>query len=215
MSKISKIQLPSLKIDFTVSGGMDDKLYELVKGFCDSYDVCLLCKEGGDGETHPHAHAVIQTKKRSDNVKRTLKKMYCDNGYGWSRASVMIKVVVGIEGALSYVYKEKKVILCKGYILANIKEWSSIKKVVKIKRVTCYLTAGNAVDKIIDYAEEQGIKIDDYQTFNLVLKDMAVARYRLSMVLRNIRPIMIDVLAHFGDTVHLDAFLDLNCNMFA
>ncbi len=213
MSQIIKTQLASLKIDFTVSGGMDDKLYELVKGFCDSFDVCLLCREGGDGETHAHAHAIIQTKKRSDNVKRTLKKLYQDNGYGWSRASVMIKSVVAIDGALSYVYKEKKVILCKGYILGNIKKWSAAIK--KVKRATCYLTMGNAVDKIIDYAEDQGIRIDDYQTFNLVIKDMAVARYRLSMILRNIRPIMIDVLAHFGDTVHLDAFLDLNCNMFA
>ncbi len=206
----------SLKIDFTVEGGLDDKLYGLIKSFCDRYDTCLLCKEGGDGEVHAHAHAVIETKSRVDSVKRTLKKVYVDNGYGWKRCTVMIKPCVNVAGALSYVYKEKKVILSKGYILANIKDWVK-KKVVenKPKRVTCYLTMGNAVDKIIDYAEDQGITIDDFETFKEVLKDMALARYRVCQILRNIRPIMIDVLAHFGDSRHLDAFLDLNCNMFA
>ncbi len=209
----------SVKIDFTVSGGIDEKLYSLIKDFCDKFDTVLLCKEGGDGDTHAHAHAVIEVSIRTDNFKRTIKKLYTENGYGWTRCTVMVKKCVDVAGALRYVYKEKRVMLCKGYIVKNIKPWADKPKKDKVKRKgregVVYLTMGNAVDKIIDYAEDQGIKVDDYLTFKQVLKDMALAKYRVCMILRNIRPIMIDVLAHFGDSVHLDAFLDLNCNMFA
>lgn len=203
----------SVKIDFTASGGIDDKLYTLIKGFCNKFDVCLLCKEGDGKDVHHHAHAVVETKKRTDNLKRSIRKFYEDNGYKFARCTVCIKNCVDVGGALSYVYKDKCVLLNKGYILSQIKVWATRKQPVAVK--TCYLTMGSAVDKIIQYCDDQGIKCQDYETFKYVLKSMAVAKYRVSMILRNIRPIMIDVLAHYGDTAHLESFLDLHCNMFA
>ncbi len=202
----------SVKIDFTNSGGVDEKLFKLIIAFCDKFDVCLLCKEGDGKGVHFHAHCVIETKKRTDNLKRSIKGFYEDNGYRFIRITVVIKNCVDIAGALSYVYKDKCVLLCKGYSVDRIKDWSTRKPSVKVK--SCYLTMGNAVDKIITYCDDQGIKCDDYETFKNVIKDMAIAKYRVSMILRNIRPIMIDVLAHYGDTRHLSAFLDEKCNMY-
>ncbi len=203
----------SLKLDFTASGGIDEKLFVLIKKYCNKFDMCLLCKEGGMGtDKHLHCHAIIETAKRTDSVKRALKKIYEDNGYIWNRNTLCIKNVVEIKGALSYVYKDKCVILNKGYVLDTIIPWVDKKHKTKVK--CCFLTMGNAVDRIIAYCDDQGIKCDNFLTFKYVIKQMAVAKFRVANILKNIRPVMIDVLAHYGDTTHLDAFLEEKCNMY-
>jgi len=202
---------PGLKLDFTCSGGVDDRLFGLIVGYCDQFDTCLLCKEGDGEKVHYHCHAVIHTTRRADSVKRSLKKLYEDNNYIWdNRRTVVVKTITAMAGALSYVYKEKVVLLCKSIILDQIRPWklSNLPKKTKV----VLLTKGNAVDNIIRYSDSCGIECKDYETFKNVIKEMALAKYRVCMILRNIRPIMIDVLAHYGDVSHLDAFLDEACN---
>ncbi len=202
-----------LKVDFTAEGGFDDESYKLIQEFCSSYNPVLLCMEGDGLDTHKHAHAVISTSSRPDNFKRKIKKLYEDNGLRWNKFTVLCKQVVNLEGALSYVYKEKRILICLGYDPKLIKDWKVPVK-VNTGLKTFVLNQGNAVDKIIVFADSMGIKVNDLATFKQVLKSMALSKFRLSLILKNIRPIMIDVLANYGDVSHLDSFLDEKCNMF-
>ncbi len=212
----TKTKSDSVKVDFTHSGGLDDKLLKIIVSFCDQFEPVLLCKEGDGKDVHIHAHAVIGTKSRADNFKRKIKTLYQDNGYEWTRYSVKVKPICEIKGALSYVYKDKLVLLVKSYDLSQILPWVKFEKEKKDKKSEYFvLNNGNAVYRIISYADKMGVRINDLQTFKQIVCSMSQDKYRFTIILKNIRPIFITVMAHYGNTSHLEAFLDEKCNYLA
>lgn len=198
----------AVKIDFTNAGGIDEDLMNAIKAWCDGFDVCLLCREGDGQKVHVHAHAVVHTTKRTDNLRRTLKKVYEDNDGTWHPRAVYIKQVSAMDGALSYVYKDKDVVLSKGIILDKIKPYSIKAK----KRSSTLLTMTNAVDHICDWCDSNEISCDNVETFKHVIKQMALQGYRIASVANRLRAIMVDVLANYGDVSHLDTLIDEQCN---
>ena len=111
-----------LKIDFTAQNGISEELEKyIIEAVCKS-STYLLCAEGSREATstkHYHLHAYVDTpyKRIYDYRKRVLKPAYEKAGVPCGKRAVCIKEITDLQGALSYIYKEKRVVCSSGVML--------------------------------------------------------------------------------------------------
>lgn len=188
-----------LKIDITYSGGVPPKIVELWKELLTPIPYHLLCEEGGDGHAeHYHLHCVCQSTyaKTCNFRQRVVRPRYDKIEEECTPTAVMIRRCTDLAGALSYVYKDKRVLMSRGYDLDTIREW---KFKSKPKKNVMYLTRQNAVEKCIAFAEEQGLVIIERHEFIELVAAMGLEGYRFSKI-RNWRELAGDVCLHFGSS---------------
>ena len=118
----------------------------------------LLVEEGGEGTLeHYHLHGIISSGyKRSNNFRaKVLKPIFEEIGKELTPVGIRITCVTHLQGALSYIYKDKRVLCSVGIMLDSIKPWISTPKKWQLKGCTM-VNKHNYVRVVTDYCDRSG-----------------------------------------------------------
>lgn len=192
-------------VTITESGDVSEDLKNQTIWFFKQFEWYLLCEEGGGlAKEHYHLHGVVLSnyKKPSDFKKYCIKPMYeRATGMNMPWSAVVVKQVVHLEGALSYCYKERKVLCTSGIMLDTIKEWKSAPGSKTKRKIT--IPRANQVHKhIISYCEQEGIIPKSYDCVENVMKEMIKEDIYI-LPSRSLKGQVGIVLSYFGENAYI------------
>lgn len=200
------------KLDITERNGVSD---ELKLGFIDyfqQHDYYILVEEGGEGtEQHYHLHGILRSDhSRTDNLRRSLKPMYKIMEKQLTTVGVRISVVSCLAGALSYVYKDKRVLTMSGILLDNITEWKSNPVKSGLKGFT-QVGKHNYVQHVTSYCDAAGIRPQSWEEVRNVMSDMIREKYMFGQG-NWCKEVVGKVLQYYGERKYVLAAWDMSCN---
>lgn len=201
----------------TESGGVGEKLKVGMIEFFGTFDYHLLVEEGGDGHVgHYHLHAVVGSNYaelnnfRKKKIKPLYKRLKIDPGHNGCRGAQ----VYSLPGALSYVYKEKRVLSSASIMVNTIEPWKiKPKKIGRMSKFT-RVRDSDFVETVVDYIDSKGRKPPtDYTSVKCILEEMMLDGY-LFNITNKTRNHVGQILVVFGETNYALGTLDNMCNVF-
>jgi len=128
-------QIFHYKLDITESGGVSNELKNSFISFMKGCSYHLLVEEGGENrKEHYHLHAVVGSRYNcvKNFRKKEIKPVYqnCNRMESFTPVGVRTRTVkpVALNGALSYCYKDKRVLTVQGIELEKIPKWVDKKR---------------------------------------------------------------------------------------
>ena len=172
------------KVDITEANGISDSLKEAMILWFASKPIHLLCEEGGPygkGE-HYHFHGVMCSRyNRTDNFRnKEIKPIWKKLEKPLTYNSVKIRIIKDgrMSGALSYCYKEKRVLTASGIDLDTIVAWKDKKKKAGRYKDFIRVKRYNFVESVCDYIDETGISLpESYEKIREIIEEMTKNNY--------------------------------------
>ena len=133
----------------------------------------ILCEEGGHGtSTHYHLHGIVESNyKRSNNFRRyVVHKVYESVGKKCTARSCVIRTVSDLSGALSYCYKDQKVVCHSGFILSRIRPYRRANS--KLSKTVIRVTRSNFFSLVVGHIEQTGKDVEMYDDMRCVISEM-------------------------------------------
>lgn len=210
---MSKISDNLYLFTITESEGVSEELKSAYIYYFRKHEYYLLVEEGGDGhKEHYHLHGILKSShKRTDNVRRTLKSMYTKLNKKLTAWGTKVESVKELEGALSYVYKDKRVLCSSGIMLDNIREWVSKPKASELKGFT-QVGKHNYVKIVTGYCDAKGIRPQTWQDLRHVMDDMIVEKYMFGQG-NWCKEVVGKVLQYYGERRYVLSCWDQMCDI--
>ncbi len=212
---MSKSQDTKLMLTITESNGVSDELKRSYIELFEKSKYSILAEEGGPGtDEHYHLHGILSTRYKATNNfrRRVLKPMHKKLDKELTAWGVKIKEVKDVSGALSYVYKDKRILCHSGILLDTIIPWKSKTKTnIRLKE---FKNVGkhNFVQELVKFIDAQGIKTPStYLDVRNIISDMMENKYLFDFG-NWTRSCIGKVLAVYGSREYSLSHLDFLCN---
>ncbi len=211
MKKYKKIY----KLDITEIGGVSEVLKNAYISLFKKADYYLLVEEGGEGtNSHYHLHGILSSnyKRTCDFRRKVLKPMYEELDKEITSTSVKVKEVNYLQGALSYIYKERKCIISSGILLKQIKVWKSKSSTKTLLKEWTVVRRHNYVTLVVSYCVASGVSPSTYHDLRNVMSDMCRDHYMFSSGSWS-KSVVGMVLIYFGDSRYCLSCWDFLCDI--
>ncbi len=208
--------MPKIKsyylLTITESGGVSDELKAELILYFRNHDFYLLVEEGGDGhKEHYHLHGILSSSLRTDNIRRTLRPIYKRLGKELTAWGTKISVIKELSGALSYTYKEKRVLCSSGILLNEIREWVGQPRVSDLKGFK-QVGKHNYVKLVTAYCDAKGIRPQTWLDIRNVMSDMIRTQYMFGQG-NWCKQVVGKVLQYYGEGRYVLSCWDQSCDI--
>ncbi len=202
------------KLDITERNGVSDELKNGMIVLFKKYDYHFLVEEGGEGtKEHYHLHGILKCNyKHTYNFRiKVLKPIFKRLGKELTPWGVKIKTIKELGGALSYIYKNKRVLSQSNVMVEQIRPW--INKPVDMATDRLLIGKHNYVRTVLTYMNKRGINPTCWLDVRNVMNDMARENYCFKSG-PWVKCVVGQLMQYYNDPRFMLSTWDMSCNQF-